>query len=173
MITRDLMVELEKWANSKIRAPLILRGARQVGKSWLATEFGKKFDHFIKINLEKQSSLKSLFEGDINIPSLLEKIALYTNKKIIPGKTLLFIDEIQECEAAINYLRYFKEEYNALHVIAAGSLIDFKLKAIGLPVGRVDFLFLTPLSFGEYLTACGYENLREYISKQHNACFFQ
>jgi len=168
MLARDSMAKLIRWSKEPQRAPLLLRGARQVGKSWLVKEFGKSFDHFIEINFEKQISLMKLFEGDIEIPTLLEKIELYTGSKIIPGKTLLFFDEIQECEAAINYLRYFKEEYPALHVIAAGSLLDFKLKSVGLPVGRVDFLFLTPLSFSEYLTACDHQGFREFLYNQDN-----
>ena len=168
MLQRDAMSALKKWAKSPIRVPLILRGARQVGKSYLVKKFAESFDHFIEINFEKETSLHSLFEGDIDVSRLLEKIALYKNKKIIPGKTLLFLDELQECEAAINYLRYFKEEYPKLHVVSAGSLLDFKLKSIGLPVGRVEFLFLTPLSFGEYLTALGEQSTREYLFQKKN-----
>lgn len=162
------MQALIQWSTSTARAPLLLRGARQVGKSSLVKEFGKRFTHYIEINFEKEPSLQQLFAGDIHISILLEKISLYKNVSIVPGETLLFIDEIQECEAAINYLRYFKEEYPQLHVIAAGSLLDFKLKSIGLPVGRVDFLFLTPLSFSEYLGACGQTALRQYLFKKEN-----
>jgi len=86
MLKRDTMAELTRWSKEPQRAPLLLRGARQVGKSWLVKEFGKSFDHFIEINFEKQISLMTMFEGDIDIPILLEKLELYTGSKIIPGK---------------------------------------------------------------------------------------
>jgi len=162
---RDLIQQLNDWRNDHTRKPLILRGARQVGKSWLVDEFAKSFTSFVKINFEKQPEAASFFEGDINIPTLLEKISLYTGKKVIPGETLLFLDEVQMCERAIIALRYFKEELPELHVIAAGSLIDFSLKNIGMPVGRVQFMYLHPLSFGEFLTAIGKQELREYVKK--------
>ena len=162
---RDLIQQLNEWRADPLRKPLILRGARQVGKSWLIDEFAKSFPSFVKINFEKQPEAASFFEGDINIPKLLEKLHLYTGKKIIPGETLLFLDEIQVCERAIITLRYFKEELPQLHVIAAGSLIDFTLKNIGMPVGRVQFLYLHPLSFGEFLTAIGKQELRDYLKR--------
>jgi len=158
---RDLTERLLKWSKSKYRTPLILKGARQVGKSWLIDDFANAFQHYVKINFEKQPQFKAAFSEEINIPQLLEKLTLYTNTPIIPGKTLLFLDEIQECPTAILYLRYFKEEYPNLHVIAAGSLLEFILESIGMPVGRVDYLFLTPLSFGEFLSANGRDDLRE------------
>ena len=164
---RDLIQQLTEWRTSVLRKPLILRGVRQVGKSWLIDEFGKTFTNYVKLNFEMQPAAMDFFEGDINITQLLEKLHLYTGQKIIPGETLLFIDEIQLCERAIIALRYFKEELPALHIIAAGSLIDFSLKNIGMPVGRVQFLYLHPLSFGEFLTACGKQELREYL-KQGN-----
>ena len=159
---RDIIIRLESWARSKTRAPLLIRGARQVGKSWVVREFGKSFKNFIELNFEKQPSYRSLFEGDINVASFLEKIALYTGITIAPNETLLFLDEIQECPNAILFLRYLKEEFPQLHVIAAGSLIDFALENIGMPVGRVDYLYLSPLSFGEFLSACKQEKLREH-----------
>lgn len=162
---RDLIQQLNEWRIDPLRKPLILRGARQVGKSWLVEEFAKSFPSFVKINFEKQSEAISFFEGDIDIPLLLEKLQLYIGKKIIPGETLLFLDEIQICERAIIALRYFKEELPNLHIIAAGSLIDFTLKNIGMPVGRVQFLYLHPLSFGEFLTAQGKQELRDYLNR--------
>ena len=162
---RDLIQQLSDWRFDPFRKPLILRGARQVGKSWLIEEFAKSFPSYVKINFEKQPETASFFEGDINIPSLLEKLHLYTGKKITAGETLLFLDEVQMCERAITTLRYFKEELPELHVIAAGSLIDFSLKKIGMPVGRVQFLYLHPLSFGEFLTALGKQELRDYMKR--------
>ena len=160
---RDLMHELRSWKKSPLRKPLILRGARQVGKSWLINEFGKEFDSFVKIDFDKDKRAKQLF---INCDSLLELIAdieIYTRQKVAPGKTLLFLDEIQECPEAINLLRQFKEDLPELHVIAAGSLLDFVLDKVGMPVGRVQFMYLYPLSFGEFLTAINRTDLRKHI----------
>lgn len=157
------MHELLVWKEHPLHKPLILRGARQVGKSWLINQFAKSFISFVNINFEKQAEACQFFQGDIDIPKLLEKLYVYTGQKIIPGETLLFLDEIQSCDRAMISLRYFKEELPGLHVIAAGSLIDFSLKKIGMPVGRVQFLYLHPLSFGEYLSAIGRNELRDYI----------
>ena len=160
---RDLIHELMIWKTHPLCKPLILRGARQVGKSWLVNQLANSFISFVSINFEKQPEAAQFFQGDIDIAKLLEKLHVYTGKQIVPGETLLFLDEIQSCERAIIALRYFKEELPALHVIAAGSLIDFSLQKIGMPVGRVQFLYLHPLSFGEYLSAIGRGELREYI----------
>ena len=152
---------LNEWKKSPIRKPLLLRGARQVGKSYLVKQFGQTFDQFIEINFEKDKLAAKLFEDTLAADQLIQKIAAYTSKAIIPEKTLLFFDEVQECEQAILALRYFKEELPNLHVIAAGSLIDFKLKNIGMSVGRVQFLYLYPLSFEEYCQAIGCSALYE------------
>lgn len=161
---RDLLQKLIEWKTHPFRVPIILRGARQVGKSWLIQEFSKTFESFVEINFDKEEKAKILFEGDIDIPTLVEKLSLFAEKPIIPGKTLLFFDEAQECPNSIKALRYFKEEFNELHVIAAGSLLDFLLENIGVPVGRVQFMYLYPLSFGEFLTASNREDLRQYIA---------
>lgn len=163
---RDRYVQLLDWKNHPFRMPLILRGARQVGKSWMVRQFGSEFESFVEINFDSQSSASQLFEGDINIHTLLEKASIYTGTKIIPGKTLLFLDEIQECENALRALRYFKEDCPELHVIAAGSLIDFALEKLGMPVGRVQFMYLYPLSFGEFLSVSGRDDLRTFIRQR-------
>ncbi len=165
---RDLLNELEAWKIHPLRKPLILRGARQVGKSWLIEEFGKQFEVFISINFEKTPEAKQLFEAGLTISELLEKLSLLVGKKIEAGKSLLFLDEIQECEKALVSLRYFKEDYPELHVIAAGSLLDFAIDKLGVAVGRVQFLYLYPLSFLEFLTAQDRDDLRNYIDKQIN-----
>lgn len=165
------MLSLTQWANNPLRAPLIIRGARQVGKSWIVQSFGQSFETYIEINFEKLKTIKTLFQSDIHIPKLLEMLSLYTGKNIIPGKTLLFLDEIQECPEAIVYLRYFKEEYSDLHVIAAGSLIEFALEKVGIPVGRVEYLHVYPLSFGEFLTVSGRNDLRKQTLNQENHVF--
>jgi predicted AAA+ superfamily ATPase len=163
---RDILNDFALWRSHPYRKPLILRGARQVGKSWAVKEFSKQFEHFVSINFESAQSAHEIFAGDLNTAIILEKLAFYTHQKIIPGKTLLFFDEVQECPNALLSLRYFKEECPELHIIAAGSLIDFVLHEIGMPVGRVQFMYLYPMSFGEFLTVNDREDLRQYILTQ-------
>ena len=165
---RKQIEQLHSWGNSPIRKPLILRGVRQVGKSWLVAEFGKGFDSYIEINFDKQKKAKQWFGDDIDIGQLLQTIAIQKGTTIIPGKTLIFLDEIQECENALRSLRYFKEEKPELHVIAAGSLLDFAIEDIGVPVGRVQFMYLYPISFLEFLAIMQRDDLIAYIKKQVN-----
>lgn len=165
---RDRLSDLVDWCNSKHRKPLIIRGARQVGKSWLVRELGKRFKNLIEINFEKNKLVHQYFSADLNIHTIIEKLSIQANQKIEPGSTLLFLDEIQQCEGALQSLRYFKEELPELHVIAAGSLLDFALNKLGIPVGRVQFMQIQPLSFGEYLNALGYAQLRQFIFKKEN-----
>lgn len=155
MVTRKREVELLKWKDSPIRKPLLLRGARQVGKSYLIESFGKTyFDNCITVNFEKSKEYLDCFET-LKPENICKAIALLSSQKIIPGKTLLFLDEIQDCPNAIRALRYFKENMPELHVIGAGSLLELKLNEADyrMPVGRVSFMFLHPLSFTEFLTA--------------------
>ena len=160
---RDLMKALQQWKSDPIRMPLILRGARQVGKSWLIDAFAKSFPSYTSINFDEDENASSFFEGHLDIEKILQKLRLYTNTPLIPGESLLFLDEIQECPQAVKSLRYFKEKCPQLHVVAAGSLLDFLLEKIGVPVGRVQFMYLYPLSFGEFLTSMGQQALRESI----------
>ena len=160
---RDLLKSLQDWKNHPLRQPLILRGARQVGKSWLVDEFGKEFEQYIVLNFEKNKDAGTLFPDNIRIESIVQQIGYYVGRAIEPGKTLLFLDEIQECPNALRALRYFKEDLPELHVIAAGSLLDFVLEKVGVPVGRVQFLYLYPLSFAEFLTALNRNDLREML----------
>ena len=162
---REKINYLRQWRHDPIRVPLLLRGARQVGKSWLVQAFGQEFEYFIEINFEKDKRAGALFTEHIDIAEFVKKLNVYTGKPIIPGKTLLFLDEIQECPMALKYLRYFKEDYPELHVVAAGSLIEFTLEKIGMAVGRVEYLYLYPLSFMEFLTAVGCDHFREFILK--------
>lgn len=142
-----------------------MRGARQTGKTFIINEFGEnEFENLIYLNLERNPEFKDIF--DTNIPvEIIEKIVLYTTNNPEAGKTLLFIDEIQECPKAIVSLRYFFEEMPELHVIGAGSLLEFALTSenFKMPVGRIQYLFLYPLSFGEFLDAVGESALRRYI----------
>ena len=148
--------QLEQWKESPRRKPLILRGLRQVGKTWSVKAFGKNcFDEIAVIDLERNPAWRTVFEGDLNARRICADLEIITSQKIQPGKTLLFIDEIQSSPRAITALRYFYEEMPDLHVIAAGSLLEFALKDISVPVGRIQFLQMYPLCFAEYLEAIG------------------
>jgi predicted AAA+ superfamily ATPase len=162
---RTLIQYLRKWRISAIRKPLILRGARQVGKTYLIKQFGEEFTSFVSINLEKQPEVAMLFNKDLNPKQLIQQLQLITEQKIIPGETLLFIDEAQAAPRSLIALRYFYEECPLLHVIAAGSLLDFAIEKVGIPVGRVSFLYLYPLSFIEFLRATKREIAAEAILK--------
>ena len=159
-IDRELYGELEKWKNQNSRKPLIIRGARQVGKTTLVEDFAKSYKHSIVLNLEK-SKARSFFEGTDEVSQIKE--ALFLSNDILSekgGETLLFLDEIQECPEAIKMLRYFYEEEPSLHVVAAGSLFELAIKEFdSFPVGRVSFLYLYPLNFKEFLSACGKKKL--------------
>jgi predicted AAA+ superfamily ATPase len=157
---------LQEWKQSERRKPLLLRGARQVGKSWLAKQLGQEFEHFAAFNFEKEPALKAFFTDNLDPHQLCEKLALHSQQVIQPGKSLLFFDEIQACPQAITALRYFKEDYPQLHVIAAGSLVDFALEEVGMPVGRLQFLYIYPLSFNEFLSVQDRDDLIDYINKQ-------
>ncbi|MBI2092696.1 MAG: ATP-binding protein [Deltaproteobacteria bacterium] len=157
---------LREWRERGNRKPLIIRGARQTGKSRLVEQFGReKFEHTAVINFEKEPQFKAFFEKASDIKMLTSEIEVIKNIPIIPGKTLLFIDEIQQCPEAITKLRYFYEDFPELHVIAAGSLLEFVLESglASFPVGRVEFYYLFPLCFREYLGGCGEAKLLEYL----------
>ena len=155
MFERRIQNQLHEWAEKNNRKPLILRGARQVGKTTIVEQFGKEFDNFLSLNLEKKEA-KDLFESTDDVKMLLPLLFLYDNKPQRPGRTLLFIDEIQSSPQAVALLRYFYEELPELYVIAAGSLLENMLdKHISLPVGRVEYMALHPCSFIEFLQAIG------------------
>ena len=143
-----------EWKDNPMRKPLLLRGARQVGKSSAVRHFGKEFQFFAEVNFERHKTVKTFFQGDIDIRLIVQKIAIYINVPIEEGKTLLFLDEIQECPEAIMALRFFKEDYPGLHVIAAGSLLEFTLQKLPtFGVGRIHTLFMYPMTFDEFLNA--------------------
>ncbi|MBM3197954.1 MAG: ATP-binding protein [Chlamydiae bacterium] len=165
LVRRDVEEDLLRWKNQKQRLPLLVRGARQVGKTYVIEQFGQReFEQYVKINFELSPELKQCFVH-LDPKKIVEAIELVTGHLIIPGKTLLFLDEIQECPKAIVALRYFKEEMSELHVVGAGSLLEFALHDVDfrMPVGRVQFLYIRPLSFGEYLEACGHASLRKHL----------
>jgi len=154
---RQLEIELIRWKDQSNRLPLLIRGARQVGKSYLVEQLGKNhFSSMVTLNFELQPSLKSCFES-LDPARIIPAIEVFTRCSIEPGKCLLFLDEIQECPEAIRSLRYFKEKMPELHIIGAGSLLEFTLQEekFSFPVGRVQFIFLKPLSFHEFLEALG------------------
>ncbi len=154
------------WKDSPRRKPLVIRGARQVGKTWLVENvLAEQFDSLVKIDLEKRRDLHIHFAGTLEPRTILSHLELTTGR-IIPGKTLLFFDEIQACPRAIMALRYFYEEMPELHVIAAGSLLEFAFGEISIPVGRVQYLHMYPMTFYEYLLAMGKELMAEHILKQ-------
>jgi predicted AAA+ superfamily ATPase len=154
--------QVVEWKSSPRRKPLIIRGARQVGKTWLVENFlAKQFDSFVKIDLEKRRDLHTYFEGNLDPKAILAYLELEAGR-IIPGKTLLFFDEIQACPRAIMSLRYFYEQMPELHVVAAGSLLEFAFGEISIPVGRVQYLQMYPMTFYEYLLAIGKEPMAEY-----------
>ena len=148
--------DLKKWKEKKRRKPLILRGARQVGKTYSVMRFGEDFfDNVAVVNLERNPEWHHIFDGNLDVSGIRADLEIVLKQKIVPGKTLLFIDEIQSCPRAITALRYFYEEMPNLHVVTAGSLLEFAIDDISFPVGRVQFLHLHPLCFAEYLWATG------------------
>ncbi|MEZ4720487.1 MAG: AAA family ATPase [Flavobacteriales bacterium] len=154
---RKIINQLNSWKTKEDRKPLVIRGARQVGKTTVVTDFGKTFDHFISLNLEKPAHQR-LFEGADSLEQIVNAIFLQSNTPRDNKPTLLFIDEIQESPTAIKQLRYFYEEFPSIHVIAAGSLLEFALKDVGsFPVGRVEQLVLHPFDFEEFLMALGHD----------------
>lgn len=152
---RNAIEELSKWKNDEERKPMVLRGARQVGKTWLMKEFGKNYyESYVYFNFDEEDELKSIFETNKNPQRILELLSLIADQKILPEATLIIFDEIQECPAALNALKYFKEKANEYHVIAAGSLLGTLLaKPKSYPVGMVNLLEITPLTFDEFLDA--------------------
>ncbi len=162
---RRLLAELIAWQKKPIHLPLLLRGARQVGKSFLVEYFGQHyFQNTVVINFEQSPEYSDCF-ATLKPHDILHKIEILSGQSIIPGQSLLFLDEIQICPNAIMALRYFKEQMPELHVIGAGSLLEFALgeKGFHMPVGRVQYLYLKPLSFQEYLQAKGLDKLQAFI----------
>ncbi|MDR1937734.1 MAG: ATP-binding protein [Tannerellaceae bacterium] len=162
---RHAMKLLEEWKSGYNRKPLIVRGARQVGKTWLIREFAKTaYENHVYVNFETDVLLKSLFTADFDVRRILTSLELYAGIKIEPDKTLLIFDEIQEAEKALTSLKYFQENAPQYHIIAAGSLLGIALqKNTSFPVGKVAFLDLYPLSFTEFLQAAGENGLTEVI----------
>lgn len=162
---RHLMKNLEAWKSSRRRKPLILNGARQVGKTWLLKEFGERsYQNVAYINFDNNPEIAAMFNLDYDVARLVDEIKNITGTQISPESTLVIFDEIQECPKALTSLKYFCEEAPSIHIAAAGSLLGFTVhEGTGYPVGKVNTLNLYPLSFREFLDATGNENLRKTI----------
>lgn len=165
---RIAMEKLYKWKESKRRKPLIIEGARQVGKTWLMKEFGSKaYADTVYINFDSNSRMAELFAADLNIDRLVMGIELYAGRKIIPDSTLLIFDEVQEVPRALASLKYFYEDAPQYHIVCAGSLLGIALhEGTSFPVGKVDFLSLYPLSFREFLMATAGERFAELLDQR-------
>lgn len=152
---RNAIDKLIQWKSDPERKPLILRGARQVGKTWLMKEFGKsEYDSFVYFNFDEEEELKSVFEKNKNPHRIVELLSLISGKKIVPGDTLIILDEIQECPEALNSLKYFRENAGEYHIVTAGSLLGTLLATPkSYPVGQVNLLDIFPMTFEEYLAA--------------------
>lgn len=152
---RNAIDVLVRWKNDEERKPMVLRGARQVGKTWLMKEFGQNYyEGYVYFNFDEEDALKSVFEANKNPQRIVELLSMIAGEKIQPQTTLIIFDEIQECPAALNALKYFKEKANDYHVIAAGSLLGTLLaQPKSYPVGMVNLLDIAPLTFDEFLNA--------------------
>ena len=165
---RTALEKLYKWKESKRRKPLIIEGARQVGKTWLMKEFGSRaYEDTVYINFDSNSQMAELFAADLNTARLIMGIELYAGRKIDPDRTLLIFDEVQEVPRALSSLKYFYEEAPQYHIICAGSLLGIALhEGTSFPVGKVDFLSLYPLSFREFLMATAGERFAQLLDRQ-------
>lgn len=162
---RTLIHELLVWKEKENRKPLILKGVRQCGKTYLLKDFGNRYyDNVAYFNFEETDSLISVFEKDYDTKRIILELELFLGKSIKPGSTLIILDEIQECGRALTAMKYFCENAPEYHIVCAGSLLGIALhKQLSFPVGKVDFLTLYPMSFSEFLRACGSETLADYV----------
>lgn len=161
---RFIIEKLVEWKNSKYRKPLILKGARQIGKTYILKEFGKEYYEGVAyFNFDHDEDLYNIFENTKEPKRILEQLSFIYGKAILPGKTLIIFDEIQECPNALNSLKYFQEEANEYHIACAGSLLGIRLSHTSFPVGKVEFLNMYPMTFSEFLIADNCENLVEYM----------
>ena len=160
---RLILRDLEQWKNSKRRKPLVLRGARQVGKTWVLEEFGRSFpDGYVRFNFDRNPEYAQFFQSTKDVHRILQNLAMASGQRITKD-TLIIFDEIQACEEALNSLKYFHEDAPEYYVASAGSLLGLQL-AGGFPVGQVDFLEMGPMTFTEFLLADHAENLAEYLA---------
>ena len=162
---RTLIHELLVWKEKENRKPLILKGVRQCGKTYLLKDFGNRYyDNVAYFNFEETDSLISVFEKDYDTKRIILELELFLGKSIKPDTTLIILDEIQECGRALTAMKYFCENAPEYHIVCAGSLLGIALQQqLSFPVGKVDFLTLYPMSFSEFLRACGSETLADYV----------
>ena len=163
---RSAIEKLKKWKESYYRKPMIIEGARQVGKTWLMKEFGKEcYEKTVYINFDSNKQMKDLFSSDLNIERIVMGLEIYSDTTITPDDTLIIFDEVQEVPAALSCLKYFYENAPQYHIICAGSLLGIALhEGTSFPVGKVDFLKLYPLSFDEFLLGIGYEKFYKLLN---------
>ena len=170
-IRRDIIDTLRRWKEKTDRKPILLKGARQIGKTWAMEAFGKEeFDYCAKFDFDRQPELRSVFQTSKSPERILKELSLYTEVPIVAGKTLIIFDEIQECEEALNSLKYFYEDAPAYHVIAAGSLLGVAVKrrSMTVPVGKVSIMRMYPITFREFLRAAD-EKTFSYVENLHDA----
>lgn len=170
-IRRDIIEQFKAWKNTPERKPILLKGARQIGKTWAMETFGREaFDYYVKFDFDRQPELKSVFQISKNPERIIKELALYTEVPIIAGQTLIIFDEIQECEEALNSLKYFYEDAPQYHIIAAGSLLGVAVKrrSMTVPVGKVNMIRMYPLTFREFLRAAD-ERTFQYIENLYTA----
>ena len=162
---RLILKQLLEWKNSPYRKPLILKGVRQVGKTWLLKEFGRRcYENTAYFNFDEHEEYKQFFETTKDVDRILQNLMLVSGQKIVPEKTLLIFDEIQDCPKVINSMKYFCENAPQYHIACAGSLLGIALaKPTAFPVGKVDFMQIDPMTFTEFLLANGDENLVKYL----------
>ena len=161
---RFILEKLIKWKESKYRKPLVLKGARQIGKTYILKQFGEEnYEGVAYFNFDHDENLYNLFSNTKDPKRILEQLAFIYGKAILPEKTLIIFDEIQECPNALNSLKYFQEEANEYHIACAGSLLGIRLSHTSFPVGKVEFLNMYPMTFSEFLIADNCENLVEYM----------
>ena len=168
---RTFTSKLQQWSASRDRHPLIIRGMRQVGKTWCVNDFAASAfpDNLVTIDFEFADKFSRIFENDLDPRRIVSELEALAGRKVVPGQTLLFFDEVQNCPRAIESLRYFYEQLPGLHVVAAGSLLDFSLRDISFPVGRVEFLDLQPMSLAEFLRATGLDTMADAVEGKPRA----
>ena len=162
---RKIINDLLKWKDSPYRKPLILKGVRQVGKTWILKEFGRRYyENTAYFNFDENEDYKQFFETTKDVSRILQNLMLASGEKILPGKTLIIFDEVQDCPKVINSMKYFCENAPEYHIACAGSLLGIALaKPSSFPVGKVDFMQIDPMTFSEFLLANGDENLAKYM----------
>ncbi len=165
---RHCISELVEWKNSTRRKPLLLLGARQVGKTWVAREFGRRYyKNVVYVRFDRDDFVRQSFEKDYDIPRLMDTLQVHSRVQIVPGETLIILDEIQDCPCALTSLKYFCEDVPEHHIIAAGSLLGLSVHTgTGFPVGKVDRVYMYPMSFSEFLEAMDFERYAELIRKR-------